>query len=115
MSQVQMPLYGHCTRLSVKLKNLFLCRPSYNKVFQKTVPTQDVTNPVTISSVYRTPDIAFLHDSMLILQFSRDRGPTYFLHPSPAHFKTSQVFLIYLPACQSFSTIQIYSQNVALY
>jgi hypothetical protein len=38
------------------------------------------------------------------------------LHPSPApHFKTFRVFLIYFPKCPSFSTIQSYAPNIALY
>jgi len=39
-------------------------------------------------------------------------GPTD-LHPSPApHFKTMKVFLVYLPKCPIFSTIQRCAPNV---
>jgi len=39
-------------------------------------------------------------------------GPTD-LHPFPApHFKTMKVFLVYLPKCPIFSTMQRYAPNV---
>jgi len=38
------------------------------------VPTQDVTNPVSDSSSYCMSDIPFLFDSMLILHFSKDQS-----------------------------------------
>ena len=40
-------------------------------------------------------------------------GPIDLLHPSPApHFKTMKVFLVYLPKCPNFSTVQRHVPNV---
>jgi len=51
--------------------------------------------------------------TLCYIYFSYDRSD--YLHPSPAlSFKTSQVFLIHLAKCRSFSTIQSYAPNVAL-
>ena len=47
--------------------------------------------------------------------FSHGRSK-YHLHPSTAsHFKPSQVFLIYFLKCPSFTTVQSYTRNVAIY
>jgi hypothetical protein len=85
----------------------------FNNVFQKIVPTQDVTNAVSVPSFYCLYDIPLL-DSMQYFLISHMIGPTDLLHPSPApHYKTFQVFLIYFPKCPSFSTIQCYAANAA--
>jgi len=54
---------------------------SFNNVFQKTVFTQDVTNPANSPSFYGTHDISFLLHSMLDFIFD-SVGPSDFLHPS---------------------------------
>ena len=41
--------------------------PSFNKMFQKAVSTQLLTNPVSLLSLYCTQDIPFLPDSLLHL------------------------------------------------
>ena len=60
-----------------------------NNLFQKAVPTQDVTNPVRLPSCYYMQDIARLLNSMQYYCTYHTIGPTDLLHPSPApHFNT---------------------------
>ena len=64
-------------------------------VFQKSVPTQDVTNPVSLPSFYCMQDIPLLLDPVQYFIIFHTIGPAD-LNPSPApHFKTFDVFLIY--------------------
>ena len=88
----------------------------FNNVCQKAFPTQDVTNPASLPSFYGMYDIPLLLDCVLYFFILHKVGPTNLLYPSPAqHFKTVQVFLIYLSKCASFSTIQNYVPSVVLY
>ena len=64
----------------------------FNEVFQKAVPTQHLTNALSHPSAYSS--------------ISHTIDPIDLLHPSPAHFKTFQVFLIYSPECPNSSTVQ---------
>jgi len=50
----------------------------------------------------------------ILLQFSHEWSNLSF-YPPTKHFKTLQVFLIFLPKCPSFSTIKSYASNIALY
>ena len=69
---------------------------SFNYVFQKAVPTQDVTNPVSLRSFYGMKAIPLLFDCMQYFFISHMICPTGLLHPSNApHFKTFKLFLIY--------------------
>jgi len=73
-------------------------------VFQKAVPTQDVTKPVSLPS--------FMVCRIFI---SHTVGSTDQPHPCPApHFKNLQVFFICFLKCRNFSAIQFYAPNVAL-
>jgi len=84
-------------------------------MFWKVVPTQDVTNPVSLPSFYCLEDILLVHDSLKHFFISHIIGPSDLPHPSAApHLKTSQVYLIYFPKCPSFSTIQSSTPNIAL-
>ena len=88
---------------------------SFNNVFQKAVPTPDVTNPVSPPPFYSTQN-SFPPDSMQHFFISHTIGPPDLLNPSPEqHFKTFQGFLIYFPKCPSFGTTQTYTPNVAFY
>jgi hypothetical protein len=75
-----------------------------NNVFYKAVPTQDVTNPVSLPSFllhvwYSSPP--WLYITLLHLSHDRSKrsSPSF---PSRTHFKTLQVFLIYHPKCPQF-------------
>jgi len=70
---------------------------------------QDVTNSVSLPSLYCTLEVSILLDSCnTCSHFKR------ILHPSPAqHFKTFKEFLIYFPHCSRFSTTQSYAPNAA--
>jgi len=64
-------------------------------VFQKTVPTQEVTNPLTLPMFIAC--MMFSIDSRHYCLAFDTIGPND-LHPSPApQFKTFKVFLIYFP------------------
>jgi hypothetical protein len=64
---------------------------------------------------YGMYDISLLLDSMLYFFILHTVVPTDLLNPSPAqHFKTFQIFLIYLSKFANFSTIQNYVPSVAL-
>jgi len=56
---------------------------------QKAIPTQDVTNPVSLPSLYCTHDIALLTESL-----TRSVQLIFQLSPAP-HFKNFRVFTIY--------------------
>jgi len=76
---------------------------SFNNVLQKTVPTQDMTNPVNLPSFLLSVGYSSLSWIFLTLLHSHIIGPADLLHLSPApHFKTSQVFLIYRVSIKSF-------------
>jgi hypothetical protein len=47
---------------------------SFNNAFQKAVPTWDVTNPVSLPSLYCMQDIPVLLDSVILPHFSHDRS-----------------------------------------
>jgi len=64
-------------------------------MFQKAVPTQDVTNPVSLPSSYRLQHIPLHLDYMQYFIFSQDQS-----HWSPPSFWSL------FPNCPSFSTIQ---------
>jgi hypothetical protein len=55
-----------CLRLLPRLRVPSLLFPylSFSNMFQKTVPTQDVTNPVSLPSIYYMYDIPLLLDSV---------------------------------------------------
>jgi len=73
-----------------------------------------VTNPDSLPSLYSMQDISVLLDSLYYF-ISHTSGLTDLLYPYPApHFKTSQVFLIQLSKCPSFSPVQSYVPNVTL-
>ena len=79
------------------MKNLSICL-SFNNVFEKQVPTPDVTNPVSL------PFFLFIVGRILLFHFTLCKyvtfntiGRTDFLHPSAAQIKTSQIS-IYLPS-----------------
>ena len=62
---------------------------SFNNVFYKAVPTQDVTYPFPLTSVYSVQDV-LLFDSMYYFFISHTIGPTDLPRPSPGpHFRTS--------------------------
>jgi len=95
---VQFPLFPlrssssclHLPRLTVTLSLYF----SFN-LFQKAVPTPDVTNPFSLPAVYCTQYIPLLLGSRQHFVISHTIGPTDLLNPSPApYFKTSKVFPI---------------------
>ena len=66
---------------------------SFNTMFYNAVPTQDVTNPVILPSVYSVWNISFLLDSILYYFISHMISPTDILHPSPARpLQTSRCF-----------------------
>ena len=74
---------------------------SFNKVFYKAVPAQDVNSPVILPSFYCLWDISLLLDSLQHFFISYRIGLTDLLYPSPAaHFNTSKKYLIYFPKCQ---------------
>jgi len=76
---------------------------SFNNLFQKAVPTQDVTSPANLPSFHILYSIPLPSDSGL-------------LQPSPApQFKTFQLFLIYFLQCPSLCTIESYAPNVAIH
>jgi len=95
---------------------------SVNYMSKKAVPTQDVTNPVSLPSFipsffpsFLPPFLPFVCRIFLssLALCNSSSCPANYLHPSPAsHFKTFQAFLIYFPNCPSFSTIQSYATNV---
>jgi len=68
-------------RLSVT--SVFPSYLSFSTVFLKAVPTQDVTNPVSLPSFYCMQDIPLFLDPMLYFIF-HTIGPTERLRPSPA-------------------------------
>ena len=77
---------GHpvaCLRLLSRLPATYIL-PSFffHRVFQKAVPTQHVTNPVSFPSFYCTLDISLPLDSMWYFFISHTIGPTYlrFIH-----------------------------------
>ena len=78
---------------------------SFSDVYQQTVPAQDVTNPVTITSLYYMQYIFLLLDSTQYLSISHTIGPDTLLNPPPSPYvRISQVFPIYL-------RVQILIQN----
>ena len=64
--------------------------------FRKAVPTQDITNPVTLLSFYCMYDIPRPIDSIQRFFISHTISPADLLHPFPApHFKSFRIFMIY--------------------
>ena len=81
---------------------------SFNKALYKAVPTQNVTNPVSIPPSYFVCKI-FLSSLTLrnISSFFHVIDPNDLLHPSSTtHFIFFQVFLTYFSKCPNFNTIQ---------
>jgi hypothetical protein len=72
---------------------------SSNNVFQKAVPTQAVTNPVSLPSSYCLQHIPLLLDYMQYFIFHKI-SPTDFLHPSDLFFRSAQVSGPYKAALQ---------------
>jgi len=67
----------------------------------------DVTNPVSLPSIYYMWYIPFLLGYNRYFFISHTIGPTDILYPTPApDLKTFKAFLIYFLKCSSFSTIQ---------
>jgi hypothetical protein len=56
--------------------------------------------------------IPLLPDCMSYFFISHTIGSGDLLRPSPAHFKTSQIFMFYFPKCPSFSNIKSHFRNV---
>ena len=95
--------------------NIFFCLSSSN-MFLKTVPTQDVTNPISLSPFYCMQDIPLLRDAILHSLISHTSGLHDDLHPSAATYvRTFQVFVLYFPKCPLFSAIKCYAPHVALH
>ena len=73
---------------------------SFSNSFYKPVPTQDVTNPVSLPFFFYMQDIPLPLDCLLCF-ISHTISPTDLLQPSPApNFRTSPVFLFYFPQFQ---------------
>ena len=84
---------------------------SFNNVYYKAVPTQDVTNPVSLPSVYFMWDISVPRDTTLCILIFHTIGPSDLLHPSPVpDIKTFGIFLIYFTKYPSIGTIKSYGK-----
>ena len=80
---------------------------SFNNVCWKAVPTQE--------GMKQLPFLLFIALFSFAALNPASFGQTDF-HFSPApHFKTFEVFLIYLPKCPSARTVYSYSPNLAFY
>jgi len=81
----------------------------------KAVPTQDMTNPTSLISLYFKYAIPFLSTVCNTSSFSHTAGPPYIHHPyTPLHFENLHVILIYFTKCLIFSIIQSNAVNVGL-
>ena len=101
-----------CRRLRLLLYLSFTSNlPSFfqcNIMFYKTVPKRDVTNQISLPSIYCKYAITFLLDCKQYFFISHTTEQTELHRASPApQFNTLQLFMICFLQCAVFSIIQI--------
>ena len=105
-SPLSLSLSSSCLRLLSRLPATSSLYLSFNNVLYTTVPTQDVTNPVSILSLYCTLDLPVLLDS----HHQSNGSSASFCSATFRNFPG-----ICFPKSSSFSTVQTYAPNTALY
>ena len=87
---------------------------SFNNAFQKTVPTQDVTKPVSLFFSWLNAEYSCLRLSVM-LHFSHNPSIRSSLSFSSTKFQNFLGISDLLSKCPCFKTMQSYSSNVGLY
>ena len=86
---VSLMSWNSCLLLLPRLPVTSILSSIHPSMFQKAIPTQDVTNPVTVPSFYCLYGIPLLLQSLSHFFISHTIYPADILHPlSPLHFKT---------------------------